>query len=221
MKDDQQSYYEIQLNTHHLLLAFLGALVVGVAVFYFGVVVGRGQGSDQPGEEWQAALPAGEPSEEQGEEPLDFYESVQQPAEQVPAGEQGPGAAHPEEQQAEPAAPPAVQPATEPPAEEAGLQRRPANPVTRDTAALPDSDPSLTSGWIVQVRATTDRESADVLQAALARDGYPAFVVSADVEGQTWHRVRVGRYRDRADAEIVASRLDRRADVESTWVTEG
>ena len=34
MTDNQQSFYEIQLNTHHLLLAFIGALVVGVAVFY-------------------------------------------------------------------------------------------------------------------------------------------------------------------------------------------
>ena len=89
------------------------------------------------------------------------------------------------------------------------------------STAMPASDPGLVSGWVVQVKSTTDKQAADALQVALAREGFPAFVVSAEVRNQTWHRVRVGRYRERSDAEAVAGRLGRRTDVESTWVTEG
>jgi cell division protein FtsN len=208
MSDNQQSFYEIQLNTHHLLLAFIGALVVGVAVFYLGVVVGRGQGTAQPMEEWQVAMPA----DESTEDPLDFYDSVQQPAAQ-PAEENTtgetdePAATEPQEQSRSEAVP-------------EGTDTTPAAAAAAGSS-MPESDPGLVSGWVVQVKSTTDKEAADTLQAALATEGFPAFVVSADVRNQTWHRVRVGRYRERADAEVVANRLGQMADVESTWVTEG
>jgi cell division protein FtsN len=208
MTDNQQSFYEIQLNTHHLLLAFIGALVVGVAVFYLGVVVGRSQGTAQPLEEWQAAVPA----DESAEDPLDFYESVQQPAAQPgdegAAGETGEAEATAARERAQPAPTPVetAAPSTQPAAA---------------AASMPESDPGLITGWVVQVKSTTDKQAADALQAALAREGFPAFVVSADVRNQTWHRVRVGRYSERADAEVVANRLGQRADIESTWVTEG
>lgn len=208
MTDNQQSFYEIQLNTHHLLLAFVGALVVGVAVFYLGVVVGRGQGTQQAPEEWQAATPGDESSED----PLDFYESVQQPAAQ-PGEEPAAGeAADPTPSEAEQAPEATALPAETTPAP---TQTAPAS------NAMPESDPGLVSGWVVQVKSTTDKLAADTLQADLAREGFPAFVVSADVRNQTWHRVRVGRYRERTDAEAVAGRLGQRTDVESTWVTEG
>jgi cell division protein FtsN len=208
MTDNQQSFYEIQLNTHHLLLAFIGALVVGVAVFYLGVVVGRSQGTAQPLEEWQAAVPA----DESAEDPLDFYESVQQPAAQ-PGDEGSSGQA---EEPAVPAAQEQAQPAPTP----AETTAPPAQS-TATAASMPESDPGLITGWVVQVKSTTDKQAADALQAALAREGFPAFVVSADVRNQTWHRVRVGRYSEREDAEVVANRLGQRTDVESTWVTEG
>ena len=208
MSDNNQSFYEIQLNTHHLLFAFVGALVVGVAVFYLGVVVGRSQGTAQPVDDWQAAVPA----DESEEDPLDFYDSVQQPAAQPSEEGAVEQASEPEAAQAQAQPQPEVTPeqTTPPPAAAAATG-----------SSMPESDPGLVSGWVVQVKSTTDKEAADNLQAALAREGFPAFVVSADVRNQTWHRVRVGRYQERSDAELVANRLGRRADVESTWVTEG
>jgi cell division protein FtsN len=209
---DDQSFYEIQLNTPHLVLIFLGAAVVGVAFFWFGVVIGRGQNETDGGLDWQAAVP-GEPAETPAnEEPLEFYEAVNEPA------AEGAPTEEPESvQQAPPessVAAPEFQPAD--PVDE---ERAPV--VAESPAGLPSPDASLASGWIVQVRSTPDKSSADSLQAALAVAGFPAFVVSAEVSGETYYRVRVGRYGSRDDASLVEAELKSRADVESTWVTQG
>jgi cell division septation protein DedD len=71
------------------------------------------------------------------------------------------------------------------------------------------------------VRSTTEKPEADDLQSTLSGAGFPAFVVSVEVDGRTYYRVRVGRYRTPVDARAVEALLVRRSDVESTWVTEG
>lgn len=220
---DDQSFYEIQLNTPHLVLAFLGAAVVGLAIFWLGVVVGRGQGEVGAPGDWQSAVPADESGAPAEEEPLEFYEAVDEPATQ-PQTAQDPAAATTdptvpptEEQEEGPADPaPEFRPADPDP------NAPPAGEIIADSgAAPPQADASLARGWIVQVRSTTDKASADSLQASLVDAGFPAFVVSADVRGETWYRVRVGRYGTKAEAEVVEDRLVARGDVESTWVTEG
>lgn len=212
---DDQSFYEIQLNTPHLVLAFLGAAVVGVAVFWLGVVVGRGPTEPGPADQWQAAAPA----EGTEEEPLEFYEAVSEPTLQPEA---------PAATAAAPTEPPA-QPQAEQLSSAAAPQFEPADPVDEQRATvvaesdvgLPRADASLPSGWIVQVRSTPEKPAADSLQAALVAAGFPAFVVSVDVDGITWYRVRVGRYRSQGEANIVEAELVTRSDVDATWVTEG
>lgn len=203
----KQSFYEIQLSNSSLIVAFVVAVGLGVAVFMLGVMVGRGQ-APQPGDEqgWVESLGAsGEDSEAAGveeeapAEELDFYERVEDPVQEEQAADAGEDTA---EQQQEP----------EPPAEEA---------TEEPELDLPAPDPSIASGFVVQVKATPDRAAADSLQAALAAAGFPAFVVQAEVGGGTTYRVRVGRYTSREDAQRVAVALDRRSDVEGTWVTEG
>jgi cell division protein FtsN len=215
--NDEQSFYEIQLNTPHLVLAFLGAAVVGVAIFWLGVVIGRGQTEPAMSGDWQAAVPT-DGSSEADEEPLGFYEAVNE----TPADDEG-GT----EQAQEPVT---EEPASTPPAPEvAAPEFQPSEPVAEQPApveaesrvGLPSPDASLASGWIVQVRSTPDKPAADSLQAALVSAGFPAFVVSAEVSGQTYYRVRVGRYRTRGDAETIETELLGRTDIDTTWVTEG
>jgi cell division protein FtsN len=217
---DDQSFYEIQLNTPHLVLAFLGAAVVGVAIFWLGVVIGRGQGDVGGTPEWQAAVPAENPDDEAaGEDEFGFYEAVEQPAtqpqtQQDPATAEDPAATPPTE---DPSEAPTFQPADPDPDEP------PAGEIVADSGGgMPENDPSLTSGWIIQVRSTPDMASANSLQSALATDGFPAFVVSADVNGVTYYRVRVGRYRTETDARTVSRFLEQRGDIEDEpWVTQG
>ena len=223
---DDQSFYEIQLNTPHLVIAFLGAVVVGVAIFWLGVQIGKGQSDTGLPEEWQAAVPADQAPAEAEEEPLEFYETVQEPTSQpqVAAGEPAAAAVDPQTTSepattSEPDPPPARVEEAETPVAPTPPASTPASTPSRST--MPAHDPSLATGWVVQVRSTTDKADADALQARLAGDGFPAFVVSADVQSETYYRVRVGRYLSQADARTVESRLQGRSDIESTWVTEG
>jgi len=212
---DDQSYYEIQLNFPHLVLGFLAAAVVGIALFWFGVVIGSGQGDAAGGPEWQAAV-AGEQAETPaGEDPLEFYEEVSEPAAQPPGANPPAGAE-------QPTTPPAESSVAAPEFQPADPVDEPRDPVMAESSSgRPTEDAALATGWIVQVRSTPDESSAETLQAALAVAGFPAFVVSADVNGQTYYRVRVGRYAVKSDAETIEAELLTRSDIETTWVTQG
>ncbi|MGD8817767.1 MAG: SPOR domain-containing protein [Acidobacteriota bacterium] len=228
---DDQSFYEIQLNTPHLVLAFLGAAVVGVAIFWLGVVIGRGQSEVGGPSDWQGAVPAQQETAATSaneEDPLEFYEAVGEPtAEEPTAEEPTAGGAAGETEQATPPAQAESAP-NERDFQAAEPVDEPRSPVVADSSAtasgpegLPRADASLVSGWIVQVRSTQVENEANALQVALARDGFPAFVVSVVVNGETWYRVRVGRYPSRGEAEQIETALLTRSDVETTWVTEG
>ncbi len=214
--NDDQSFYEIQLNTPHLVLAVLGAAVVGVAIFWLGVVIGSGRTESGDAGDWQAAVPGDSEQAAAEEQPLGFYEAVNEPA----ATDDGASQPTTEDQPA----------TTPPPAEEMAapeftpsrpVEEQPARVVAESPAGLPRHDASLASRWIVQVRSTPEKAAAAALLAALVADGFPAFVVSADVSGTTYYRVRVGRYGSRGDAERVEAELLNRSDIDTSWVTEG
>jgi len=82
----------------------------------------------------------------------------------------------------------------------------PAKPATKARIALPPP-PSGTGTFTVQVSSWESRATADAQAAALVAKGLPAFVEEGVVEGETWHRVRVGRFATEADAEKEAARL--------------
>ncbi len=193
----KQSFYEIQLSNGSLIAAFLVAVGLGVAVFMLGVMVGRGQGP-QPLLEGGLVEALGDesgPAPANDPSDTDFLARL----EETPEGTNDlPVAAEPD-RDPEPVA----------------------SPVVARTSNLPAADPSIASGFVVQVKATSDRDEADTLQASLASAGFPAFVVSGDVEGTTMFRVRVGRYRDESAAERVAIALSGRGDIVDTWITQG
>ena len=213
---DDQSFYEIQLNTPHLVLAFMGAAVVGVAIFWLGVVIGRGQTDPGGSPEWQAAIPAETGAGDSGQAPAEFLEAGNEastagdPAGASASGGEAVAAANAGAEMAAPEFEPS-----------APIEEQPAPVVAQSPAGLPRPDETLASGWIVQVRSTPDKAAADSLQASLVAAGFPAFVVSADVDGATWYRVRVGRYASRDDAKIIEADLLGRADIDNAWVTEG
>jgi hypothetical protein len=75
------------------------------------------------------------------------------------------------------------------------------------TVALPIRKPmsprtelKSTSLWAVQVAAMERKQDAEALAGVLRNKGYDAYVMEAEVDRKTWHRVRVGHSLARADA---------------------
>lgn len=70
--------------------------------------------------------------------------------------------------------------------------------------------------WTIQVAAMKDAEEANRLVAQLLQKGYAAYKLTGEIPGKgLWHRVRVGRYRDREETTAVINRLasDRYASI--------
>lgn len=63
--------------------------------------------------------------------------------------------------------------------------------------------------WSVQVSATASEEPAGKLAEQLGSEGYAVYVIPAEVKGQRYHRVRIGPFRAREEAEPVLQLLSR------------
>ena len=212
-----EGFHEIQLNGKQLVFLFMAAIVASVVVFLCGVMVGRGV--RQP----QAVLAAGS-----SEAPVDPTASIQSASSAAPiTAERVPVSAQesltyaerleapvpPQETLKEPAAPVAAPPA-EPapaPADGAGARERAAEPPV-STASLtePTGD-----GFVVQVGAYPSN-TADVIARGLSAKGFPSFITPRD---RGLFAVRVGKYKDRREAEAVARRLAQDEQFNNPWVT--
>jgi len=62
-------------------------------------------------------------------------------------------------------------------------------------------------GWSVQVATTRDVAAARVRRDELIEGGWPAYVVSSFVDGQSWYRVRVGGFESADEANSARSEL--------------
>jgi cell division septation protein DedD len=70
----------------------------------------------------------------------------------------------------------------------------------------------------VQLTALRDRSEADAVVKRLAGKGYPAYVVNPLPGKPPVYRVQVGRYQNRADADRIATKLQKEEQF-SPWVT--
>jgi cell division septation protein DedD len=78
---------------------------------------------------------------------------------------------------------------------------------------------SLSQGgdYTIQVGSSRSLEQATELKGRLSKKGYVTYVQSVDLSDKgTWHRVRVGNYRDKEGAERVASDLRTRESLPAT-----
>jgi cell division septation protein DedD len=71
----------------------------------------------------------------------------------------------------------------------------------------PAMSSSAAGNYVVQVSSWVDVSHAKAEVDKLAAAGYSAFVEDAMVNGQMWHRVRVGRYSSEKEAADAASQL--------------
>ncbi|HPE61971.1 MAG TPA: SPOR domain-containing protein [Thiolinea sp.] len=82
-----------------------------------------------------------------------------------------------------------------------------------DSSAAVDSTAAVAnsgSGYAIQVLAASSASKAENVRKSIAEDGYPTFVVKANVNGKTVYRVRIGSYPQRNAAVAVQNRLKAR-----------
>lgn len=77
-------------------------------------------------------------------------------------------------------------------------------------ATPPKAAPGRTGAYLLQVGSFQRYEEADSLKAKLALLGVHAHIQTVRVNKDTWHRVRLGPYKDLADANRVRERLRKR-----------
>jgi cell division septation protein DedD len=73
--------------------------------------------------------------------------------------------------------------------------------------------------WTVQIKSSPDKKFADNWVNRLKAKGYDAFAAEADVKGQTWYRVRVGRFSAREEAEALRGMLESNEGLSGSFVT--
>ena len=207
------AFREIQLNGKQLVFMGMAVVVILVAVFLMGVQVGRGVRGERglpEGNEIAAATAT------EAEPPLPASAIQGSSSTPVTAGEKlsyaerltGTGAASdPLKNTSEPA--PAAEAPT-PKAEAPATATAP--PVAAPGPAVPApaaaTEPAGT-GFAIQLAALQERSEADAMVKRLAGKGYPAYVLAPAKGAPAVFRVRVGKFKERREADTVAARLQK------------
>ncbi len=90
-------------------------------------------------------------------------------------------------------------------------------------AALPAELPPKTTSsvarqWSVQIAAAPAKNIADSLAQQLKTKGYDGYVLQAEVRGQTFFRVRVGRFASQEEAESLRRLLAGEGDYRAAYL---
>jgi DedD protein len=237
--------YSFTLDTRQLVLLIAGYCFLCVLVFALGVVVGRatGQPESAPDAAGSLASQSREKATKGGRDTLTGNRIPLVP-EAEPKGQSTPGSelALSSNLPETPATskgdnPSTVAPRTKPsPALEATRSSEPPAAVSKPEDKgeaeprrhdMTDAKPKGSSpasrvassqggDYTIQVGSSRSWEQANDLKGRLSKKGYTAYVQSVDLSDKgTWHRVRVGTYRDKDAAERVASDLRNRESLQA------
>ncbi len=75
------------------------------------------------------------------------------------------------------------------------------------------------TAWAVQLAASREKTVTEMQVAKLKAKGYDSYTVEAERDGQTWYRVRVGRFPTRGEAEALREILVSREGYRNPFVT--
>ena len=232
------SFREIQLSGKQLVFLFMAVIVILVGVFLMGLQVGRGvlMARGAPGAETTVGATEAEPppppasaspgsstSPATAKEKLSYAERLgapEPPKETLKPETASPPATPPTPKSDAPRPAPAA--AATPPAKTAPSPTKTAPVPTKtatpakNAATTPTTkvEPPATSaepggpGFAIQVAAVREAGEADAMVKRLAAKGYSAYVFRpAKADGI--FRVRVGKFKDRREADTVAARLQK------------
>ena len=233
---NDDSFREIQLSGKQLVFLFMAVIVILVGVFLMGLQVGRGvlMARGVPGAEAAAAANETEPppppaaaspsstsSPATAGEKLSYAErlgsstppkdTLKPEASATPAEAPSPKAEAPEATPTTAAAP-AKTPA---PSTKTAAATTAPKPAPTSPAKTPPAPPAVQStepagaGFAIQVAALREPDEADAIVKRLAAKGYSAYVVSPAKGQPLVYRVRVGKFKERHEADTVAAKLQK------------
>jgi cell division septation protein DedD len=210
-----EGFQEIHLGNKQLVFLAMTGVVVLVVAFLFGVLVGRGVGSQEPAPlvadagtvvDTAAAGAAAEPAPVAAP-PSAAPLSAPEPIADELSYPQRLEAATPANDSLAAAArtPPAAKPpAVTPPAAKASVP----DPVAAAPASGLVAEPAG-PGFAVQVVALRDRAKAEGVARRLASKGHRAYVVAPGGRGGAMYRVVVGKFKSRQEADQVKRRIEK------------
>jgi cell division protein FtsN len=152
---------------------------------------------------------------------FDFYSVLSEKEVRIPDAEISAQAKAEQKQQAIANAPASAVPApapTAPPAAPVNAPVATQNVVAAPPTAVPQ--PSAGSGYLLQVGAFPNPADAETMKAKLAMQGFVANVQSVSINGQTFHRVRLGPFPSASALEATKQRLSS-AGISSIALKEG
>jgi cell division septation protein DedD len=206
-----EGFHEIQLNGKQLVFLFMAGTVVAVVIFLLGVFVGRGVrsqvGDTEPlvaQETTAPAVPEIPPSAPStgSNAPASAAEDLSYPGRL--AGDEAPketlrrGASDASAARTAPDArrsPEAPSAASESSARSAPIASVPSEPAG--------------DGFSIQLAALAKRDEAEIIVRRLTGKGYSAYLVAPAAGSPAMYRVRVGKFKDRREAESVSARLQK------------
>ncbi len=199
---DDGAYYEVQLNNKQLVFFFMAALAIAVVVFLCGVMVGRGvrdatlavAQNDIAAGTLPKAAPAPRATSVAARPALDYTPRLE--SDEVPKRLEPMRSTSPETTAS-------VTPRETAPAPRASVPETASAP---PPAARRASTLGADSGaFTIQVVALKTEDAAQSLLSRLKGKNYRAYLEAGSDAGL--HRVRVGRFATRAEAETVATKL--------------
>ena len=207
-----EGFHEIQLNGKQLVFLFMAGTVVAVVIFLLGVFVGRGvrsqvgdtdpltaQETAAPGPEIPAvAASSASGASATASEDLSYPERLADPA--PPRENLRESAA----KAPAPAAPASAAPPAPPPVASAATSSAPATARASSVATEPAGD-----GFAIQLAALGKREEAEGIVRRLTNKGYSAYLMAPASGAPAVYRVRVGKFKERREAESVSARLQK------------
>lgn len=222
----EPSYYEIALTNRQVLGFFVVLLLCVVGAFFSGIWLGRKQSNDLPIMARAGASVEREATEEEPLEELNFFTDSDQAEATTPEPVRTP----PTSARQEVASPGDVGTTLAEDLDAADRSRRPepdssavervSNSVPSEPASSPSASASVPDpgGLVIQVFSSPDGAQARKLRDRLIAGGYDAFVLTETVGGRTMHRVRIGPFAQRRDAETLAAQVAKAYKVD-TWIT--
>ena len=236
----EPSYYEIALTNRQVVVAFVILLICLVSAFFSGLWIGR-ESAARAQEQIVRSTPPNQAAPQEGQDldELAFFEDEQQPGEadvqEAPTPTPAQDTTLLEDLGGEPEDP--AEPDPDLPegrrregrdedtqiadTAEATPAATPApTPARPTTPASPGNEPRVAAGQVViQVFSSPELDQAEKVRDRLIRGGHKAYLSPVQVAGRTMHRVRIGPFDSRGDAQKVAEQV-RKGYKLDTWVTE-